>query len=1457
MKLIKIIASLFLIVFLPQLASAVIVGPYTVDTNTLFLFHFDEAAGTGVTTNIGLKGGSAYTVTNLTSGSTGLSTVPTVTTMLGVASYSGFGNCVNTNSVALGTNGMVAYDQNQNHQFDGDVSSSSLSADALIMTNLNMGNGGQSPWTLEALVCPFATNRNEEIICTDNSGATTARGFQFRISAGALNFNPIGGSTSAQITVPIPTDAVNGYVFGAWYHVALTYDGTTLRLYWTKMGPTVTQDTLIYSTPAVIGAAFGACSGPLIIGGENRNVLSESFIGKIDEVRISSVARSATGMMFAPATVVINQQPVGEEGIDYGSTGILSVSAGSLTALSYQWWKDAAPLTGATNTTLTFTNATSASAGKYFCVITNLAGYASTSSVASVVVGAANYLTNRFSFTDSNDIDSIGGQSGTLMGGYTVNGDGTVTLDGSSGYVQLPANILNTNMGAVTFETWASFGTIANNSMLFAFGNTNGTAGANYLFCTPHGSVARMAITAASGAGEQQAVVGTALDDYQNVHIVGVFAPYAGYEAIYTNGVLAAINTNVTVSLASIVDSCSYIGRSLYSADPYLACTLNEFRIYNGTLSQSSIQQSYLQGPDNPLRSGAVQILTSPTDLTVAAGLTATFSGLATGTPNIQYRWYKNGVAVPNATNATYSFIATTGDNQATVTLVASNTVSAVNYYATSTAATLTVVAPENLVWLGIADNYWNSTSYNWSNSAQQVVTYGTYKGALFNDLASQSSIDVQEAEAPVNMTVSNNAFDYTFTSSAQNGSLNVGGTLLKVGTGRLTLDLTNTSAGVVWAKGGILQVGNVDTIGSLGTAVVTNNATISFDRTDTNAVSNVIHGNGAISIDNGYVTLSSVSNDFTGPILVNYGTLYLANSNGLGSAAGGTTVSSSGQLFIAANQDFSQPEPLTLNGSGYAGDGALRKGNAAVGITGAASFAGPITLASDSLIFVDTNSTLTLSNGITGTSALTKGGAGTLALNYPSSFTGGTTFNLGVLNINSSGALGTGLITANNTGRIVLAPGATLANSLLATSIDPSIVNGLLMMNDNATGGVATVSGPLEFDVVAAHGGHFYGPLTSGYLNVSGPISMPNAGTYIIVRDGRLRFGGGGSYPEIQIRSSTTSLGANNGIATNAVVDLAGNGTAYLDLNGYNQSIAGLKDTVNATLLGIVTNGSSTTSTLRLDLGTGTSFNFGGNIMGNVALTLASGHQTLSANASSGIGLYTYTGNTIVSGGTLSIGNGIIITNTPSIIVANGAVLDAAAGGLSLLPSQTIQGSGTVSGTVSGGGIAPAGVLTVNGDLGLSGVSSFRVNKTAGTNDQLVVSGTLTYGGTLYATNIAGTLSLGNTFTLISAGASQGTFTQVAGRPGIGKVWAFTNGVLSVVAMSTTPTNLTLKASKGNLVVTWPADHTGWRLQSQTNTTSTGLGTNWVDVPNSTNVNSITIPIGAANAAMFYRMVN
>jgi hypothetical protein len=63
--------------------------------------------------------------------------------------------------------------------------------------------------------------------------------------------------------------------------------------------------------------------------------------------------------------------------------------------------------------------------------------------------------------------------------------------------------------------------------------------------------------------------------------------------------------------------------------------------------------------------------------------------------------------------------------------------------------------------------------------------------------------------------------------------------------------------------------------------------------------------------------------------------------------------------------------------------------------------------------------------------------------------------------------------------------------------------------------------------------------------------------------------------------------------------------------------------------------------------------------------------------------------------------------------------------------------------------------------------------------------------------------------------------------------------------------------AIAGNrLQLDWPADHTGWQLQSQTDNLTTGLGTNWVNVPDSPQSNQMAMPFTTANDAVFFRLV-
>jgi autotransporter-associated beta strand protein len=253
----------------------------------------------------------------------------------------------------------------------------------------------------------------------------------------------------------------------------------------------------------------------------------------------------------------------------------------------------------------------------------------------------------------------------------------------------------------------------------------------------------------------------------------------------------------------------------------------------------------------------------------------------------------------------------------------------------------------------------------------------------------------------------------------------------------------------------------------------------------------------------------------------------------------------------------------------------------------------------------------------------------------------------------------------------------------------------------------------------------------------------------------------------------------------------------------------------------GIITNGSASAVNL-VKLGAGT-------------LTLAG------ANA--------YSGTTTVNAGTLLV-NGTISTGAVTVV---GGVLG---------------GSGVVKGAVtvqSGGTLSPGesiGALTISNSLVLSGTTFMELDKSLGTNDQVRGLSSVVYGGVLALTNLSGTLAATNAFKLFAAASYSGGFASLnPATPAPGLTWntntLATDGTLRLVqTVNLTPTNLVSAVSSNTLMLWWPADHIGWRLQAQTNSPGIGLGGNWVDVPGLAGTNQVSLPIDPANGAVFYRMV-
>ncbi len=1021
---------------------------------------------------------------------------------------------------------------------------------------------------------------------------------------------------------------------------------------------------------------------------------------------------------------------------------------------------------------------------------------------------------------------TIGGVTGDVAGGTTVQGNGDVT---SSAAITAVTRLTKQGSGTLTLNGANSYSgatRIQGGTVVLANGTT--LASTNLDLSTG----AQLDVTALSG---------------------GVL-PLNFLQVVAGSGtVLGSVDT-------------SY-GGSLSPGGPLLAGTLSVTN--NLTLSSGGVL-SFDLAKNTALGGGTNDLIAVAGDLNVAGSTALTLNFLdgspATGAYTlIQYGTFSGDVTqIYPPSNPRYTLVVT-------------------NNTATKAVELLVSGVPADLVWVGDGFfNGWdNAGSYqNWTNPAIASPDF-FYDGDVvtFNDSGSNSpAIYLATVNAPGSVTV-NASQDYDFS-----GSGGIGGvvcSLTKSGGGTLILETANTYGGSTTITAGKLQVGNAGTAGTLGTGPVTNNAALSLSRTDGLIVPNNLHGSGTVSLDSaGTFGFTSTNNDYTGSTLVNAGTLFLTTPQGLGASSGGTVVAAGAQLYINAAVNVGT-EPLTLNGAGD-GSGALRKSGG-----NAATFGGAITLGSDTRIKLDGNGTLNLTNaagidgsavnaslalagdggsaGIVagpislGTNGLFISSGGSWSLNASNSFSGGTTLASGVVNLNANGALGTGPVTATNSGRFVIADGLNVTNAIIATLVNAGTGQGFLMVNNNTNGTVTTVSGPLAFNATSSFGGNFVGPTSSGYLHVTGPITMPT-NTYMVVRDGNVRFSGAGSsYPEIRVGTGTTSLGAHDGVATNTVMDIGGAATAFFDLNGFNQKLAGLRNAANPANVAIVTNSGVSLATVTLDLGTGNTNSFGGSIVGGVALALDSGTQTLTKTGTSPLnGLYTYSGNTAIRGGTLAIGAGVTITNTPAIDVAAGATLGVTTAGLTLAAVQTITGAGTVNGNVTGGGVAPgAGIatLTVSGNLALSGVTSIEVNQALNTNDQVLVSGTVTYGGTLAVTNLGGTLTTNDTFTLFSLGASSSNFTNILGSPGPGLVYSFTNGVLSVAASAAPPgaTNLTYTFTANQLVLKWP-DGQGWRLQFQTNTLAEGLRTNWFDVT-PTPTPPYTNPYTATSPTVFYRL--
>jgi hypothetical protein len=177
-----------------------------------------------------------------------------------------------------------------------------------------------------------------------------------------------------------------------------------------------------------------------------------------------------------------------------------------------------------------------------------------------------------------------------------------------------------------------------------------------------------------------------------------------------------------------------------------------------------------------------------------------------------------------------------------------------------------------------------------------------------------------------------------------------------------------------------------------------------------------------------------------------------------------------------------------------------------------------------------------------------------------------------------------------------------------------------------------------------------------------------------------------------------------------------------------------------------------------------------------------------------------------------------------------------------------------------SGGGLAPGnlsvGSLTVSGNIALNAGSTnvFAVNGTTPANDAVAAGANVTYGGVLKIAP-TGSFTIGQQFQLFSgAGATNTSKFASVQSTGSGATFSFTNGVLTVLSVGPSgPAQLTNSVSGSTLSLSWPAGQ-GWRLQMQTNSLTTGLGTNWVYISDGS-ISSTNITVDPTKPTVFYRL--
>jgi autotransporter-associated beta strand protein len=566
-------------------------------------------------------------------------------------------------------------------------------------------------------------------------------------------------------------------------------------------------------------------------------------------------------------------------------------------------------------------------------------------------------------------------------------------------------------------------------------------------------------------------------------------------------------------------------------------------------------------------------------------------------------------------------------------------------------------------------------------------------------------------------------------------------------------------------------------------------------------------------------------------------------------------------------------------------------------------------------------------SGGITGPTGLLKLGSATAVVNLTNStYLGNTTISNGTLQLGSATAISSSAnLVVGSGGTLELAGVSPTVGELTGSGIidNASGINPTLTVGSSSGG---AWNGTIQDHGAGGVSLHKVGSGTwfvggTNYLNDGQPFfdqSQINAGTVVITNGGLLSVAnlqlqiasGAGNAAAVVLAGGTLAVSNNVlsvGYSTNATGTLTVNsGTVLHAGTTAGAGFASLPNSIDVGALGatgtLIVNGGQVLNNLPLYLGDGSTSS--GTLLLNGGLMQALVVEPNNAPATS---------TAYFNGGTLqAVTNTADFLQVSSMVMSNGLVLDdngysvsissqplqsgdAFNGGLikkgsgavyldngnsytgtTLVTNGMLAGAGSISGPVvvaptgnlGAGDAGGIGGLAIYNNLTLQGNATMRISKTGGSpsQDQVAVSGNISYGGLLTITNVttdATLLTTSDTFQLFSvSGSVAGNFAGIAGSPGAGLAYQFNpaSGVLSIITQTyaNNPTNITATVSGNTLTLSWPADHTGWILQTQTNALNAGLsaaGGSWFDVPASSSSNTNVITINPLNPTVFYRL--